>query len=131
MGRAFERRGGRVVEGGTLLRCYTGNPRIEGSNPSLSAIPVPTRSDEVADERASGVEASLLAETPNACSSGPKDLVGTAMTGMPRGERRDGAACAHPALYEQSSSISKRASWIAQQASQTCRRSALSIRPIR
>ena len=33
------RRSGRAVEGGTLLRCYTGNPRIEGSNPSLSAIP--------------------------------------------------------------------------------------------
>ena len=26
-----------MAEGGTLLRCYTGN-RIEGSNPSLSAI---------------------------------------------------------------------------------------------
>ena len=31
------RRGGRVVEGARLERVYTGN-RIEGSNPSLSAI---------------------------------------------------------------------------------------------
>ena len=27
-----------MAEGGTLLRCYTGN-RIEGSNPSLSVCP--------------------------------------------------------------------------------------------
>ena len=32
------RTGGRVVEGARLERVYTGN-RIEGSNPSLSAIP--------------------------------------------------------------------------------------------
>ena len=31
------RRGGRVVEGARLESVYTGN-RIEGSNPSLSAI---------------------------------------------------------------------------------------------
>ena len=85
-----------MVEGGTLLRCYTGNPRIEGSNPSLSAIPVPTRSDEVADEWATEVKASLLAGTSDAHSSGPEDLVGTAMTGTPRGERWDGAEGAHP-----------------------------------
>ncbi len=30
-------RGGRVAEGDRLLICYTGLPRIEGSNPSLSA----------------------------------------------------------------------------------------------
>ena len=29
----------RVAEGGALLRRYTGKTRIEGSNPSLSAIP--------------------------------------------------------------------------------------------
>tara|TARA_B100000614_G_scaffold246312_1_gene252214 strand:- start:259 stop:477 length:219 start_codon:yes stop_codon:yes gene_type:complete len=33
----IERTGGRVVEGARLERVYTGN-RIEGSNPSLSAI---------------------------------------------------------------------------------------------
>src|SRR5918992_5931933 len=31
------RRSGRVVEGGTLLRCYTSQRGIEGSNPSSSA----------------------------------------------------------------------------------------------
>jgi hypothetical protein len=35
--RAAQWRGGRVVEGARLERVYTGN-RIEGSNPSLSAI---------------------------------------------------------------------------------------------
>ncbi len=34
---ACERTGGRVAEGARLERVYTGN-RIEGSNPSLSAI---------------------------------------------------------------------------------------------
>ena len=32
------RRSGRVVEGGTLLRCYTSQRGIEGSNPSSSAV---------------------------------------------------------------------------------------------
>jgi hypothetical protein len=31
-------RSGRVVEGGTLLRCYTSQRGIEGSNPSSSAV---------------------------------------------------------------------------------------------
>src|SRR5215211_5762595 len=35
------RRSGRVVEGGTLLRCYTSQRGIEGSNPSSSASKVP------------------------------------------------------------------------------------------
>src|SRR5215210_7186701 len=34
------RRSGRVVEGGTLLRCYTSQRGIEGSNPSSSATKV-------------------------------------------------------------------------------------------
>src|SRR5215207_5671882 len=35
------RRSGRVVEGGTLLRCYTSQRGIEGSNPSSSASKAP------------------------------------------------------------------------------------------
>src|SRR5215211_1994506 len=45
------RRSGRVVEGGTLLRCYTSQRGIEGSNPSSSAPKAPRLQEHREDEK--------------------------------------------------------------------------------
>src|ERR671916_637766 len=47
---ALARRSGRVVEGGTLLRCYTSQRGIEGSNPSSSAPKVPRLQEQRSTE---------------------------------------------------------------------------------
>ena len=45
-----------MVEGGTLLRCYTSQRGIEGSNPSSSAPKVPRLQDERKGEEGAGGE---------------------------------------------------------------------------
>src|SRR5829696_1857170 len=45
------RRSGRVVEGGTLLRCYTSQRGIEGSNPSSSAPKAPRLQEQREHQR--------------------------------------------------------------------------------
>src|ERR671916_2558108 len=47
---ALARRSGRVVEGGTLLRCYTSQRGIEGSNPSSSALGLVYLQDQLGRE---------------------------------------------------------------------------------
>ncbi len=50
-------RSGRVVEGGTLLRCYTSIRGIEGSNPSSSALSLRPFAGQTHSRKTNAVEA--------------------------------------------------------------------------
>jgi hypothetical protein len=57
------RRSGRVVEGGTLLRCYTSQRGIEGSNPSSSAPEAPRSQEPAMARNWAGVAPALTTPT--------------------------------------------------------------------